>query len=110
MRKSCTRTGSGEPFGRHSRPAILEIADQFLLLGINEDGGLSCRKCDLHTLVDVGELCIAIRVVAALAGLAIGLQTIAKRTQQLADHAVTDLMAKLTQSGRDVAQALRRPQ
>jgi hypothetical protein len=61
-------------------------------------------------LVDVGELCIAIAMIAALAGLAIGLQTVPKRTQQFTDYAVADLMAKLTQSGGEVAQAPRRPQ
>jgi hypothetical protein len=63
-----------------------------------------------YLLVDVGELGVAIGMIAPLAGLAIGLQTIAERTQQLADHTVADLMAKFTQSSGQLAQALRRPQ
>jgi hypothetical protein len=56
--------------------------------GINRDGRLACRQCGLYLLVDVGELGIVIGMIATLAGLAIGLQTIAERTQQLADHTV----------------------
>jgi len=89
---------------------ILEIANQFLLLGVDRDGRFTACQCRFHLLVDVAELRIAIGVTAALAGLAIGLQAIAKRTQQLSHHTVADPVTKLAQTGSQIAQALRRPQ
>ena len=52
---------------------IREIANQFLLLGINGDGRLTARQRSFRLLVDVAKLPIAIGVIAALAGFAIGL-------------------------------------
>jgi hypothetical protein len=53
--------------------AILEIADQLLLLGIDRDRRLACRQCLFHLIVDVAKLRIAVGMVRPLAGLAVGL-------------------------------------
>ena len=53
---------------------VLEVADEFLFLGVNRDYWLvlSQRRRDLR--VDVAKLRISIGVAVALSGLAVGLQ------------------------------------
>jgi hypothetical protein len=41
-------------------PGILEVADEFLLLGVDRDRRVACGKRRLHAIVDVAELGIAI--------------------------------------------------
>src|SRR5262249_39827744 len=60
-------------------------------------------------LVDVIELGIAIRVVCSLAGLAVGLQTVAQPAQQPANLRMADAMAQLVQGLGNLPQALDRP-
>jgi hypothetical protein len=49
---------------------VLEISDQFLLFGVYRDRWLAHGDRCLHDLVDMRELGIAVRVVAALPRLA----------------------------------------
>ena len=58
--------------------AILEVADQFLLLCIHGDDGLSLGLRGNDFRVDVFELCIAVGMVRSFIGLAIGLAREAK--------------------------------
>ena len=43
-------------------PSVLEVADEFLLLGVDRDRGLTRRERFFHPIVDVVELRIAIGV------------------------------------------------
>ena len=65
--------------GRALRPpfasGVLEVADQFLLLGIDRYRRLTRRKRFFHPIVDVAELRIAIGMVRSFTGLAVGLQS-----------------------------------
>jgi hypothetical protein len=53
--------------------AVLEVADQLLLLGVDRDDGLACGLGRNHLRVDVLELRIAIGMARALKGLAVDL-------------------------------------
>ena len=90
--------------------AILEIADQLLLLGVDGDRRLARRQRLLHLIVDIAELRIAVGMVRPLEGLAIGLQAIAQLSQQIGHHIMADAMTEPVKPGRQMAQALRRPQ
>src|SRR5918997_6411041 len=54
--------------------AVPDVADPFLLLWVPRDHRLRLGQRRGNALADVGELRIAIRVAAALPGLAVGLQ------------------------------------
>ena len=59
MTKSCTRTGSGRPFGRNSRPPFLKSSTSSFFLVSTEIGG----SLDGHHLgIDVLELIVAVGV------------------------------------------------
>src|ERR1700736_5313014 len=88
---------------------VLEVADQFLLLGIDRDRRLAGSERCFHLLVDVAELAITIRM-APFAGLAVGLQAVAKLAQQAADRVEADAVAKFVQAAGQVAQAFGCPQ
>jgi len=90
-------------------PAVLEIADQLLLLGVDRDRRLARRKRRLHLRVDVAELGVAVGMACPFAGLAVGLQAVAERAQRGPDRIVTDAVAERTQPRGQVAQALSRP-
>ena len=90
--------------------AILEIADQLLLLGIDRDRRLPRGQRLLHLSIDVPKLGIAVGMVRPLAGLAIGLEAVSQIAQKIGHHIVTNTMAKFTKPGCQVAQALGRPQ
>ena len=72
--KSWTLTCSGCPAGRHSCAAVLVGADQFLLLGVHADHRVTRGQVLAGLVVDVGELGVAVGVLAALDGLGVGLQ------------------------------------
>ena len=72
---------------------ILEVADKLFFLGIDRDHRLARGQCGSHTLVEMHELRVAIRVAVALARLAIGLQTELLLMQQLTDERAANLMA-----------------
>jgi len=52
---------------------VLEIADEFLLLGIDRDRRRAGAPRVLHLIVDIVELRVAIGMVCSLARLAVGL-------------------------------------
>ncbi len=52
---------------------VLEVADQFLFLGIHADHRLSCFHCRLHLRVEVMKLRVPVRMVCALTRLAYAL-------------------------------------
>jgi hypothetical protein len=60
-------------FGPIIRAAVLEVADELLLLGVDRDDGLACGLGRNHLRVDVLELRIAIGMARALKGLAVDL-------------------------------------
>src|SRR3954465_7035350 len=62
----------GAAFRAQFTPVVLEITNQFLLFGIDRDHRLPSRLKGLHRGVDVLELRIAVGMVAAFAGLAVG--------------------------------------
>src|SRR6202042_1522643 len=88
---------------------VLEIADQFLLLGIDGYDRLVLADGRFHGLVDDPELRVPVGIVGALARLAVGLQAELLLLQQFANHRVADLVPKLAQFVRKAAQALAGP-
>lgn len=88
----------------------LEVADQFLRLGVDRDCWLAGVQGCRHPCVDVMELRIAIRGVAPLTTLAVTLRDVIAFSQQVSDHVVTNAMAHCLQRFGQVAQATARPQ
>src|SRR6202142_1001654 len=88
---------------------VLEIADQFLLLGIDGDRWLVLGHGRLDRVVDDVELRVAVGIVSALARLAVGLQAELLLLQQLADNRMADLVPELVGFSRQPAQAPARP-
>ena len=72
--------------------AIAVLAHQFLLLGINRYDGLLLVLEDLGSPINVLELRIPVRVVAALERLAVGLETVAQSMEESVDRPLTDRM------------------
>jgi hypothetical protein len=100
-------------FGFALRPpfpaAVLEVANKLLLLRIDRDHRLAgCQRLG-HAAIDMLELRVAIRMLVALARLAIGLQAEMASLEQLADHGMADPVTPLRQFRRQSAQALARP-
>src|SRR2546425_4420170 len=88
---------------------VLEVADQLFLLGIDGDDRLPGALSTPHLLVDVPELRVAIRMIRPLARLAIGLQTVTRRGQELGDQLPADGVAHALERLRQVTHALRCP-
>ena len=90
------------PRGLTPRPPlafrVLEVADQFLLLRVDRDDRLPGGLDPPDLLIDVPQLGVAVRMGRPVAGLAIGLQTVARRHQQLGDQLAADAMAGLDQT------------
>jgi len=64
----------GLAFGAQFTVSVFEVADQLVLLGVDGNGRL-VRGMERLTLgFDVFELCVAIGVMGALAGLTVGLE------------------------------------
>jgi len=78
-------------------PDVLEVADQLLLLGIHRNHRLMLCQGFGHALIDMRELRIAVRMVAALADLAVGLQTELPLRQQFSHHRMAHGIALRTQ-------------
>ena len=89
--------------------AVPEVADQFLFLRVHRDHRLLLGQRRGNALADVGELRIAIRVAAALPGLAVGLQAELLLLQQFPDNRVADPVATRCQFPRQPPQALAGP-
>jgi hypothetical protein len=91
--------------------SILEIPDKFFFLGVDRDRRFAGRDRGLHRGIDVFELRIAVGMLRALAGLAVGLTAVFQRAQQLANHLLADFEAlsaqrrgKVTLTAADPAQ------
>ena len=91
-------------------PAILEVPDKLFLLRVNRDGrlpgGLEC--VDLR--VDLVELGVTVRVVRALAGLAVRLQAEAQPAQQPPHQLLTGGKAEFSQRSGEMTLVLADPQ
>jgi len=103
------RTCSGSPLGRHSRPPVLEVPDQLLLLGVYRDDRIARRHGRLGQRVDAGELGVAIGVAGTLSRLAIALQAVLQTVQQARHRLMADPMPLLAQFVRQPPQALACP-
>src|SRR6185295_11566237 len=89
--------------------AVLEVAHQLLFLRVDRDRRLASGECGLHLGVDVFELRIAVGMLRALAGLAVGLTAVVQRAQQQADQLLAHREALLVQRRDDVALAAADP-
>ena len=78
------------PLGLPLPSAVLEVADQFLLLGVHRDDWLAPPLIRLDPSVDVLELGVAVGMAAAFPGLAVGLEAVTELAQQGADRPGTD--------------------
>jgi len=87
---------------------VLEIAHEFLLLGVNRNDWLVRGQERLGLRVDVLELRIAIDVFAAFARLAV--RTVAHVAQEIANDRRTNLVPPLRQLLYKITQATTRPQ
>ena len=88
---------------------VLEVADQFLLLGIHRNDRLPSALEGLHLRIDVLELGVPIRVRRPLAGLAVGLQAVAQLFQQICHQFVADLVALVVEFVSQFTHALAGP-
>ena len=73
----------GLPFRPPLASRVLEVAHQFFLLRIDGDDGLRGPLELPDLLVDIPELRVAVRMRRPFPGLAVGLQTVARRRQEL---------------------------
>ena len=110
MMKSCTRTGSGWPLGRNSRPPFLKSPTSSFFLVSTEMAGWPAAWKAARPRLDVLELGVAIGVAGPLAGLGVGLQAEAQALQQPADQLVADREAALGQRPGEMALAPAHPQ
>jgi hypothetical protein len=74
-------------------PAVLDVANQFLLFGIDRDGRLMLGQRRAYCGADLRELRMAVPVAVACAGLAIALQAVAHAIEQMADQRAAHRMA-----------------
>ena len=85
IEKSCTRTSSGEPFGRHARPAFLKSPTSSFFLVSTEITGSPAASARV-TCALMKANCASRSGCAALACLGVGLQAEAEIVQQRADQ------------------------
>src|SRR5690349_18371170 len=76
---------------------VAEIADQFLLLGVDRDHWLLFGPSSSHLGVDMGELRIPVGVAVTLLGLAVSLQAVTRRIEQFGHQGAAYLVALLLQ-------------
>src|SRR5215470_10307543 len=76
---------------------VAEIADQFLLLGVDRDHWLLFGQSSGNLGVDMGELRIPVGVAVTLLGLAVSLQTVTRRIEQFGHQGAAHLVALLLQ-------------
>src|SRR5260370_23264693 len=107
--KSCTLTCSGSPAGRHSAPPLAKAPTSLLLRGVRGTRRLPGGDLRCHLLADVGELGIAVRVLAAFQDLGIALQRVTSLGQQPAHGVIADRMPAPGQLTRQRFQRQRRP-
>ncbi len=89
--------------------AVLIRPDQLLLLGVHADHRVTGVLMGTGLLIDVAELRVPVRVLAALDGLGVALQAEPLRPQQVTHGVRADLMALAGQFLRQRAGRLRRP-
>lgn len=92
----------GIPLAPQFPAAVLEVADQFLLLGVDGNRWITGGDRRLYRGIDVFELCVSVGVVGSLASLAVGLTAVLLLAQQLADQLLAHLEILATQSLGDV--------
>jgi hypothetical protein len=107
--KSCTRTGSGFPAGRHSLPLLAKSPTSSFFLVSTETTRLTGALKVPRLRVDVFELIVPVGVFRALASLARTLQAVVHVVQQLADLLRTDLMTHCAKLVGELPDALARP-
>src|SRR5437868_2316930 len=76
---------------------VPEIADQFLLLGVDRDHWLLLGQSSGHLGVDMGELRIPVGMAVTLLGLAVCLQAVTRRIEQFTHQGAAHLVALLLQ-------------
>ena len=81
MDPRCLRIALRPPFPA----AVLEIADQFLLLGVDGNYRIACGLVLGRRLGDVLELCVSVRMLTAFPRLAHRLQAIVEFRQKVAN-------------------------
>jgi hypothetical protein len=96
-------------FGLPLASTVLVITDQFLLIGIDGDHRLIGGEKCVGLGVDVFELRVAIGVLRALTNLGVGLQAVAKLSQQSAHTGFAHGMPHMLQGLRQFRRALARP-
>src|SRR5581483_5145001 len=89
--------------------AVLELADQLLLLGVHADHRIGSPLMLLDLLIDVPELGVPVWVPLAFDGLGVALQAEPFSPQQVADGVGTDPVTLAGQLSCQVASRLRRP-
>ena len=109
MMKSWTLTALRIALRTPGPPPVLEVADQFLLLGVHRNDRLALSLGPSDLVVEIVKLGVPIRVLGAFFRLAIRLQRVAELVQQSVDEARTHRMAQGLQLDRQLADALRRP-
>jgi hypothetical protein len=90
-------------------PVVFEIAHQLLLFGVHGDNRLAPSQAPLHLPVQMLKLSVAVGMIRPFFGLAVGLQAVAQRVQQIRHHLMTDPMLQPCQFGGQLADALARP-
>jgi hypothetical protein len=89
--------------------SVLEAANQFLLLGVDRNHWLTRGLGADHRGVDVLELRVPVRVMAAFQCLAVHLAAVFQQTQQFRNAAVSDLVTHTAQGRGQLRMALRDP-
>jgi hypothetical protein len=97
--------GRGRMYGASASYRSQIDLNRIRLLGIDRDRRLAGGECRLHLGVDVLELPIAVGMLRALAGLAVGLTAIVQLAPRHADQLLARLKALLAQHRGDVALA-----
>src|SRR4051812_39463949 len=97
------------PLGLPLPSAILEVADQFLLLGVDGDDGPTGCEVAATGLADVAELGVTVGALLPLVCLGVGLEAVAEVVEQLAGDAVADGESSPGQSLGQLARALAGP-
>ena len=90
-------------------PGIGGVSQQFFLLGIDRDDGPALSQESLTPALDVAKLGVSIRMLLALLGLGIALQTVMRGVQELGDLHVAQRMSVRRQQASQLACALAGP-
>ena len=101
--------GRGLALGPPLPARVLELADQFLLLGVHADHRIGGALMVFDLLVDVTELRVPVRVPLALDGLGVALQAEPLLPQQVTDGVGADPVTLAGQFCRQLAGRLHRP-